>query len=113
MSSWKKVGEIGVDAGLVYIGDPCYFWHDKRDFSKHGIKDDGPELDTSDWVTFLETHIHSHLGHITQLNYKNGYPGLGVVTTSGYGDGLYDVFAKFTKDGSVKEIKVVFLGDDE
>ena len=27
-SEWTKIGEIGVDAGLCWVGDPCYIHHD-------------------------------------------------------------------------------------
>jgi hypothetical protein len=45
-----------------------------------------------------------------QLNYKMGHAGVGVVTSSGYGDGCYPVIAKIEKEsGRVKEIRVVFF----
>lgn len=48
-----------------------------------------------------------------QLNFEMGHAGVGVVTSSGYGDGLYPVIADYTKDGRVKSITVVFIDDDE
>lgn len=48
-----------------------------------------------------------------QLYYEIGHPGVGVVTSSGYGDGTYPVIADYTKDGRVKSITVVFIDDDE
>lgn len=47
-----------------------------------------------------------------QLNYEMGHAGVGVVTSSGYGDGVYPVIADYTKDGRVKSITVVFIDDD-
>jgi hypothetical protein len=45
-----------------------------------------------------------------QLNFEMGHPGVGVVTSSGYGDGLYPVTALIEKEtGRVKEIRVVFF----
>jgi hypothetical protein len=49
-----------------------------------------------------------------QLNYQMGHPGVGVVTSSGYGDGMYPVIANIDdKTGRVKSITVVFIDDDE
>ncbi len=49
-----------------------------------------------------------------QLNYEAGHPGVGVVTSSGYGDGVYPVVADIDdKTGRVKSITVVFIDDEE
>jgi hypothetical protein len=49
-----------------------------------------------------------------QLNYEMGHPGVGVVASSGYGDGSYPVIADIDdKTGRVKSITVVFIDDDE
>jgi hypothetical protein len=28
--NWKLIGHIGVDAGLCWIGDPCYILHREK-----------------------------------------------------------------------------------
>jgi hypothetical protein len=49
-----------------------------------------------------------------QLNYKIGHAGVGVVTNSGYGDGVYPVFANIDdKNGRVKSITIVFIDENE
>jgi hypothetical protein len=49
-----------------------------------------------------------------QLNYQMGHAGVGVVTSSGYGDGLYPVVADIDdRSGRVKSITVIFIQDDE
>jgi hypothetical protein len=49
-----------------------------------------------------------------QLNFEMGYAGVGVVTSSGYGDGIYPVVADIDdKTGRVKSITVVFIDDEE
>lgn len=48
-----------------------------------------------------------------QLNYNMGHPGVGVVTSSGVGDGYYPVFAMVDRDGTVMSITVDFLGNEE
>ena len=45
-----------------------------------------------------------------QLNYELGHAGVGVVTSSGYGDGCYPVIATIDKStGRVKSIRVEFF----
>jgi hypothetical protein len=49
-----------------------------------------------------------------QLNFVMGHAGVGVVTSSGYGDGMYPVVADIDdKTGRVKSITVVFIDDEE
>lgn len=49
-----------------------------------------------------------------QLNYQMGHAGVGVVTSSGYGDGMYPVVADIDdRTGRVKSITVVFIEDEE
>lgn len=45
-----------------------------------------------------------------QLKYKMGHAGIGVVSSTGYGDGCYEVIGTIEKEtGRVKEIRVVFF----
>lgn len=49
-----------------------------------------------------------------QLNFEMGHEGVGVVTSSGYGDGFYPVIADIDdKSGRVKSITVVFMEDED
>lgn len=52
-----------------------------------------------------------------QLNYKMGHPGVGVVFSSGYGDGCYEVWANIVDCGNlgkrIKEVKIKLITDRE
>jgi len=49
-----------------------------------------------------------------QLNFEMGHEGVGVVTSSGWGDGLYPVIADIDdKTGRVRSITVVFIDDED
>jgi hypothetical protein len=49
-----------------------------------------------------------------QLDYAMGHPGVGVVTSSGWGDGNYPVIADIDdRDGRVKSITVVFIDEED
>jgi hypothetical protein len=79
----KIIGKIGVDAGIVWIGDPCYIIH--RDEKL-------PSTIGDNWLEFC-----SLLGDETykSFNYEIGHEGLGVCTSTKYGDGLYNVIGFF------------------
>jgi hypothetical protein len=68
----KKVGNIGVDAGTVMVVDPCYM----RDGAAP------PLIDIKSIFADLED------AHTTQVG-----KGLAVAVRSGYGDGVYPVYA--------------------
>jgi hypothetical protein len=98
-----QIGTIGVDAGLCYVGDPCYVidnvlgakpWGDFLDAMYAG----SPEgADAPHWT------VHSTTAHGTRTF------AAGIVTTTGEGDGEYPVYAKI-RDGRVRQILVDFGG---
>ncbi|MBU2598334.1 MAG: DUF4241 domain-containing protein [Actinobacteria bacterium] len=63
---------------------------------------------------FRETCKKSEGG---QLNYKKGHAGVGVVCSSGFGDGTYNVFVKYDNFDNwgqrIVELKVVFVSEKE
>lgn len=54
----------------------------------------------------------SNEGH-GQLKYKMGHAGVGVAFRTAFGDGYYPVYAKYTDDGTLKSVEVVFWEDNE
>ena len=103
-AKWTKVGVIGVDAGLCWIGDPCYVLH--RDGSEVH-KDIG-----NDWHGFCYRLWEREKSGAAQWKYDAGHAGLGVSVSTGYGDGTYDVLVRKSKDGRIAEVKVVFIDDE-
>ena len=99
----KLIGEIGVDAGLCWIGDPCYILH----------TDTPPKAIGKDWAEFCILLENSHYPTARQFDYDLGHPGLGVVVSTGYGDGTYPVFAEFNNEGRVASVTVEFISRDE
>lgn len=104
------VGNIGVDAGLCWIGDPCYiigqennipfkFWSDFFDeiYPKNQLPNDS-EISKNGSKSF---------------NYKTGHEGLGIVVSTGHGDGFYPVYVTKNKEGLIKSVTVIFIDDDE
>lgn len=91
---WKRIGVIGVDAGLCWIGDPCYC-----------VTPDATEHPAPTWDKFCEMMEGVKQ---KQFNYKRGHAGLGVCTDTYTGDGRYPVYADIDDHGRTKAVKVVF-----
>lgn len=96
----KRIGEIGVDAGLCWLGDPYYILHTDR----------LPRAIGRDWGEFRDVIKDAAT---KQFDYDLGHPGLGVVVMTGYGDGVYPVFAEFDEHGTGTKVWVEFLDDNE
>lgn len=104
INTCKHIGEIGVDAGLCWIGDPCYILH----------KEQPPKAIGKDWEEFCDfLHEDGQYPTAKQFHYDLGHPGLGVVVSTGYGDGTYPVFAEFNEDGRIAKVWVEFIGQDD
>ena len=98
----KIIGVVGVDAGLVLIGDPGYLIHTE------------PESTLGkDWEKFCNLLTDEEKPTIKQFNFPLGNPGLAVVVSSGFGDGVYPVYAEVvdTKEGGkrVKKVTIEFF----
>ncbi len=61
--------------------------------------------------------VYDSPNQTTQITYSDGRPGVGVAFTTGYGDGMYEVFAEIVHTKlmgrRIKKVWVEFLGDDE
>lgn len=115
--NWMQIGSIGVDSGLVYIGDPCYFVPDSREFEGEKLdKDEKPPEPLNDWCNFVDSLGESY-PTLKSFPYKSGYEGLGVCVSSGFGDGKYKVMANIVNvpgwGQRVKEVKIIFIEEDE
>jgi len=100
----KYIGDIGVDAGLCWIGDPCYILH----------KEQPPKAIGKDWDEFCDLlNDDDQYPTAKQFHYDLGHPGLGVVVSTGYGDGTYPVFAEFNENGRIAKVWVEFIGQDD
>lgn len=107
--TWQHIGNVGVDAGLIMVGDPCYVTGDSP---ANQLVHDWDEF--CDYIRKDENTIHHQVA--CGLPYALGHMGAGVVVSSGYGDGEYPVYAKFSDEDDwgirIKELKVVFIEEE-
>jgi len=87
----KRLGTIGVDAGMCWIGDPCYV-----------LPDDARHNPGADWDEFCRTMLRASHKEFSE----------GVCVTTGNGDGEYPVDAEMTEDGRVASVTIRFLSND-
>lgn len=97
----EEVGLIGVDAGVCWVGDPCYILHAEK----------APADIGKNWGEFCDKLEEK--GRPAQFNYDMGHAGLGVVVSTGYGDGSYPVYVRRNSEGRIAEVRVVFIEEEE
>lgn len=121
---WEKAGEVDVDAGLLWLGDPCYVLH-KND------SDRAPDLGAS-WEQFCarleeregESEDDNCLPAVQFYHVDQGEeaaapagvrsaPGLGVVVSSFGGDGTFPVEVLRDRDGCVLGVRVMFQESED
>jgi hypothetical protein len=101
-TKWEVIGLIGVDAGLCWVGDPCYILH--RDSG------DSPDDIGRTWDEFCEQLRDQDT---RQFDFNMGHAGLGVCLSTGYGDGNYDVEVRRNSEGRIAEMRVRFIEEDD
>ena len=89
--TWTQIGEIGSDAGLCWIGDPCYLRPDPN-----GFAEGSPAGAWEGFINWLGGDIAKE------------HP-LGCVVTTGHGDGAYPVEVRLDAWGAIAEVRVRFI----
>ena len=92
MSGKRLVGTIGVDSGMLWVGDPGYIMGEKNlpDWAR-------------DWKKFVEK---AHDGDRQSFTNDSGVS-LGLCFDTGY-DGLFPVYAVVNEDGEVTAVTIEF-----
>lgn len=108
---WYHIGMVGVDSGQLMICDPCYIDSEWKNEDFEGF-DEKPKHNFS----YAAACKASHSG-TNQLNYKRGHEGVAVVSTTGFGDGEYPVYAFYKDCGQhgmrVARLEVVIIEDGD
>ncbi len=86
-------GHICVDAGLCWVGDPCYVMGEE---SSYGV---------DSWGEFCDKHFaNDSAADVTEPLGQ----GIGFAISTGYGDGAYPVYVT-KENGRVKKIEIKFF----
>ena len=108
----ELIGTIGVDAGMCYLGDPCYIAHTPLGHT-------GDDPDDTHWREFLHgisdpdtDYMSSHANVMGAL--PSGFPiRAGVCVHTGWGDGEYPVYVTRNKEGRIASVTIEFITDEE
>jgi hypothetical protein len=93
---WKLVGHVGVDAGLISIGDPCYNAAKKAQINNW-----------SKYVDKMHTN-ETKIKGLYKMPFRLGHEGEAIIAQTLHGDGMYPVFVSLTPDGKVEQMKIKF-----
>ncbi len=118
----KLIGYCGVDSGQIMLTDPCY----AKDFVDDDAFSVKPDLNQACHEAADESYPYSYGGACGascnldkggQLVYERGHAGAGVVVQSGFGDGMYPVYAEYEDTGfagtRVKSVTIEFWEDED
>ena len=113
-SKWERIGEVGVDAGMLMICDPLAVeeeWRLAAETAEIPIGANAPKpIEVGDLSLAgcrLTAQGNARGG---QLHYGNGSPGAGIVIRAGYGDGVEDVYIRRSVTGHIVELRVIMDG---
>lgn len=86
---WEPVGQVGVDSGVLWLGDPCYV-----------MPDDAEDNPGADWVEFARQL------EVDQPRVWQNRNGATIGITVPTGDGGFPVSVRRNEAGGVVEIRV-------
>lgn len=120
MTEWEKVGLVCIDAGVCMIVDPCRVLHrGQRTFQGHAMDPPYSEFGES-WNDFCNKTdaihggipIHGGTPETAPPGFVQVGQALAVVTSTGFGDGVYPVFVKRSEDGRIAAVKIEFIEEE-
>jgi hypothetical protein len=120
LTGWEQVGILPVDSGQMMFVDPCYVLPDERDFKGGGLEKSGaPEfskdqcpLGYTELIDCWDYDSNQRVLKIpTRISGNSFYPG--IVTSTGYGDGVYPIYIKKNGEGRVVGVFVDFDPQDD
>ena len=98
--TWESIGVIGVDSGQAGIFDILVFQNDATVEPKE--------------KTFLPKEPwYSSCCDLTLAENQAGVIPGGAVASSGYGDGVYEVFVSKNNDGEIAGVLIVFIEEED
>lgn len=110
-TGWRSIGYMAVDSGQGGVFDAGYYKDDNAIIDSEMAHHESPIIDSDEdgarWYNFC---CDRTLADIFDGGSVIPY---GAVSSSGYGDGNYEVFVKYAKDKTIVAIRIVFITDDD
>lgn len=109
ITSTRMIGYVAVDSGQVIITDPGSLssWGSEG-FGEAGVGHFSYGGACSTTLTDEQAG---------QLNFERGHAGVAVVSSTGYGDGLYPVYAHYEETEGwgkrIAKLEIVFIEDED
>jgi len=100
------IGSFSVDSGQAMVGDPCYLdewkpWNSEED----NFEDHVNKVGEYGYLGACNATLGKGYGELDN--------GSAVAFTTGYGDGVYPVYAEFNDDNRIAKVVIVFEEDRE
>jgi|LauGreSuBDMM15SN_2_FD.fasta_scaffold484127_2 hypothetical protein len=117
----KLIGKFFVDSGQAMVGDPCYLDGWKTWDSTSGIPFEEHKNSSGEYGYLgaanatLTKEGYGTLGHrvIEDTGLIGTNAGSAVVFSTGYGDGVYSVYATTDDDGRIAMVVIDFMNEIE
>ena len=109
------IGYVAVDSGQLMLCDPCYLneWQNNEEWARESADED--RLYPFSYNGCCGATMGDY--QYGQLKFNGGNAGAGVTFASGFGDGFYPVYAKFTEDEfwgrRISEVRVVMIQEEK
>lgn len=116
------VGHVAVDAGLMWVGDPCYVIgklgesKDRRQaepkWNRVWCGEDGAFCEELEQMDENRDDADPRKGNVYPFNLSKEIA-TGIAVSSGYGDGVYPVYVDLDSNDRVASVTVEFTGEEE
>jgi hypothetical protein len=94
---WEQIAAIGVDAGMVWVGDPCYT-----------MTPDTPFAIAGNWQEFVSRFLEKLDNRVARWT-KPDWGDIGVAFQPGNGDGVFPVYVRRDPaNGEIVELRIAF-----
>lgn len=109
------IGHVAVDSGQLMVCDPCYLdsWEDQSEWKKESDDENG--LYSFSYNGACGATLSDKMAG--ELKFNAGHIGAGVAFASGFGDGMYPVYATYVIDPDfgkrISKVEIVMIDYNE
>jgi hypothetical protein len=105
-----RIGSVGVDSGQLMVVDPCYI---KSDFEVDYDEQEIAKIQAGSPAEVPLNYNGACAVTLADSSAGSMMHGLAVAFSSGYGDGVYPVYATYNDDGRIVKVEIEMGFDDE